>query len=316
MMIFAIVWIPASLVLEIPLRTIFGGTLFAQPESFLKKKPGVIGKIGMKAFRDDRDWFQIYYTLYLLFVLGPAAIYMVIFCTWDKCFYQAGVYYVLLYGPQIKFFPQIFGALHTEAHMAWKKTIYTEEFAFLSRSFEYGYGTLWGHIPELSGTCHVKLHHAQNGSHDDTESLLAFNRLSAFDYPFKFLPDQFTSHALNLDAVRYFYVRENWTCLNRIFYGSLFYSWFAAIVLYNNPLAALFLVAVPLGVFNMITTAATWTQHTFVYKEDLNRSVTVLLDMDTYEEFMHLSHQYVPCRELVSLDRCLPLIVPNISRLA
>ena len=290
MAVFAAVWIPASLVLELPLRLLFPN-LFAHPASFLKKKPSLIGSLGLKVFRDDRDWFQIYYTLYLAFVLGPACVYMVLYCSPDKCLVQAGVYYVLLYGPRIKIFPQIFGALHTEAHLAWKKTSYTEQFSFLNRHFEYGFGTLWGHIPELSGTSHVKLHHAQNNSQDDTQSLLGYNRLNGLDYVFKFLPDQFTSNALNLDAIQYFYKRQNWICLNRVIQGQLFYACFAAIVIATNPLAAFFLVAVPLSVFNMIITAATWTQHTFIYKQDLTRSVTVPLDMDTYTEGMHFSHQ-------------------------
>ena len=288
--IFGVVWIPAGLLLELPMRLFLQDTMFARPESFLTKKPGFIRALGTKLFSDNRDWFKIYYTLYLMLVLVPAAVYMIMYCTPEKCLFQAGIYYVLLYGPRVKLFPRFFGAFHYEAHHSWSKKSSSTNDMF-NRHFEYVYGTLAGCIPELSGTCHVKLHHAQHGSHDDTESLLAFNRLNALDYVFKFLPDQLTSHALNLDGFRYFFERKNWTCLSRLLYGTLFYACFAAVVFYLNPLAAIFVVAVPLSVFNMIISIATWTTHAFLYKEDLIRSATTLVDEDTYAEGMHLSHQ-------------------------
>ena len=291
MLIFAGVWIPAGFLLELPLRFLVGTTLFPQPESFLAVKPGLIGRLGLDVFRDSRDWFKIYYTLYVTFILWPAALYMILYCNRESCLYQAGIYYVLLYGPRLKLFVNMFGCLHSEAHLAWKQGTCKPAFGFLNHHLEYALGTLAGHIPELTGTCHVKVHHTFSNGPQDTESVLAYNRLSMVDYVFKYMPDQFTTHALNIDGFRYFAETQNWAMWKRLFQGTAWYGCFALTVLLINPLAALFVVAIPLSVFNCFISVADWTQHTFLYKDQLETSISTLVDFDVYSESMHISHQ-------------------------
>ena len=291
LLIFAGVCIPAGLLLEAPLRFLVGTTLFPLPESFLAVKPGPIGSLGLDVFRDSRDWFKIYYTLYVTFILWPAALYMILYCNRENCLYQAGIYYALLYGPRFKFFVNMSGCLHSEAHLAWKQGTCKPAFSFLNHHLEYALGTLAGHIPELSGTCHVKVHHTLSNAPEDTESVLAYNRMSVVDFFFKFLPDQFTTHALNLDGFRFFSETQNWVMWKRLFGGTAWYACFALIVLLTNPLAVIFIVAIPLSVFNLFICAATWTQHTFLYKDQYDKSASILLDIDAYSESMHMSHQ-------------------------
>ena len=295
LILFAAAWVPASLLLELPLRFLFSETLLAKPESFLNKKPGLVGKLGLKVFRDDRDWFKIYYTLYVSFVLWPAAIYMTLYCNPSHCLYQAGIYYTLVYGPKLQIFINMFGSLHTEGHIVWKQGVCSPNFAFLNHHLEYAFSPVAGQTP-LSGTRHVKIHHTHTNRSEDTDSLIVYNRLSGADFIFKYLPDMLATHTFNIDGFRYFAETENWRMWKRLFRGTACYVVLALAVVCINPLAAVFVVAIPLSIFNMFACASHWSQHCFLYEQEYEKSITVLLDTDVYAEAMHLSHHQNPNR--------------------
>lgn len=288
---FLVLWLPPSLILQIPLQWVFKETLWPPPESFQKFHPeSHVAKLGRRIFRDERDWFKIYYTFYVSFLLWPAAVYTALCCSPTHYLLQGSLYLTFLFGPEFKIFINMFGCLHMEGHMAWRKGVCNPGFSFLNRHLEYALGTLAGHIPELTATCHVKIHHTHTNREGDTESLLAYDKLSAMDFFFKFLPDQFTRHALNIEGLVIFYKQQNWTMFRRLLFGTAFYALLAMTVLWLNPLAFCVLVAIPLSVFNFIVCLVTWTQHTFLYKQEFENSITILIDTDVYAEAIHISH--------------------------
>ncbi len=76
-------------------------------------------------------------------------------------------FYISLYGLKFQRFVRMFSAKHLEAHR--RQGYFSGKYdRVFGRYVEFFLGYLYGNIPELDRTVHVRLHHRENGGFDDT----------------------------------------------------------------------------------------------------------------------------------------------------
>ena len=93
-------------------------------------------------------------------------------------------FYISLYGLKFQGFVKMFSAKHLEAHR--RQGYFSDRYdRVFGRYVEFFLGYLYGNIPELDRTVHVRLHHGENGGFDDmaesgatTERVAGFSALS------------------------------------------------------------------------------------------------------------------------------------------
>src|SRR5208337_5100237 len=154
-----------------------------------------------------------------------------------------------LSGPKFQRSIRMFSAKHMEAHrpQGYFSGKYDRIFG---RYVEFFLGYLYGDLPELGRTVHVRLHHKENGGPDDNVYSSGYDRTSPVDF-FWYLSDNIWT-ALGLAPYAYFKAKGEEQNRKRMFWGITRYCiYFGAVFLYNWRIGILF-VLVPLLFMNFI----------------------------------------------------------------
>ena len=202
-------------------------------------------------------------------------------------------FYLSLCGPKFQRSIRIFSAKHMEAHRP--KGYFSDKYdRIFGRYVEFFLGYLYGDLPELGRTVHVRLHHKENGGPDDNASTIGYDRTNLRHFLW-YLSDNIWT-ALGFTPYAYFKARGDEKNRRRMLGGiTRYFVYFAAIFLYDWRIGILF-VLVPLLSTNFIMAVTSWVQHAFYdpdHPEDyFVNTVTVFDEVNFMNEGYHLCHHH------------------------
>lgn len=205
----------------------------------------------------------------------------------------AGAFYLSLYGLGFRRFVRMFSAKHLEAHR--RNGYFSEKYSkFFGRYIEFFLGYLYGNVPELDRTFHVRLHHRENNGPLDTAHSSAYDRTSRVDFH-KYLATHLWT-TIGLAPYRYFSAKGQEPNRLRMKWGVARYlAFFGAVFLYDWRIGILF-VLIPFLCMNYITAIIAWVQHAFYDqnnpKDYFVHTVTVLDKVNFMNEGYHLCHHH------------------------
>jgi len=251
----------------------------------------LLERLGQKVLRDARDTPALRLMMSLSLTALPIFVAQLV---WRRpSLLLAGAFYLSLYGPKFERFVRMFSAKHLEAHrrQGYFSDAYDKVFG---RYMEFFLGYLYGNVPELDRTVHVRLHHREDGGPDDTTSSREYDRTSRVDF-FRYLADNVGTV---IGLAPYFWFRAHGDAKNarRLLRGmALYYAYFIAIFLYSWRIGILYAL-VPLLCMNFITALTAWVQHAFYNAERPDdyfaHTVTVCDDWNFMNEGYHLCHHH------------------------
>jgi fatty acid desaturase len=247
--------------------------------------------LGQEVLRDPRDTpalrIMVSLTLTALpilviqLVLGKPRILLVI------------AFYLSLCGPKFQRSVRIFSAKHLEAHRphGYFSGRYHQIFG---RYVEFFLGYMYGDLPELGRTVHVRLHHKENGGPDDNASTIGYDRTNPIHFLWYLADNTWTT--LGFAPYAYFKARGDETNRRRMLWGmTRYFVYFGAIFLYDWRIGIAF-VLVPLLCMNFIMAITSWVQHAFCDPQHpenyFANTVTVVDEVNFMNEGYHLCHHH------------------------
>src|SRR5208283_4799987 len=250
-----------------------------------------IDRLGEKVLRDSRDTPALRIIVSLSLTALP--IFVIQLVLGKPRLLLAIAFYLSLCGFKFQRSVRMFSAKHMEAHRphGYFTGVYDK---VLGRYVEFFLGYLYGDLPELGRTVHVRLHHKENGGPDDNVYSSGYDRTSPVDF-FWYLSDNIWT-ALGLAPYAYFKAKGEEQNRKRMFWGITRYCiYFGAVFLYIWRIGILF-VLVPLLFMNFIMAITAWVQHAFCdpeHPEDyFINTVTVLDEVNFMNEGYHLCHHH------------------------
>jgi len=251
----------------------------------------LLDRLGQRVLQDTRDTPALRVIVSLS--LSAIPIFLVQLVLGKTRLLLAIAFYVSLYGLRFQRFVRMFSAKHLEAHRP--KGYFSEKYGkVLGRYVEFFLGYLYGNVPELDRTVHVRLHHRENGGLDDTAESRGYDRTSRLDFLWYLSNNIWT--VLGIAPYVYFKASADEENRKRLFWGlTRYYAYFGAVFIYDWRIGALF-VLVPLLCMNFITAVIAWVQHAFYdpeHPEDyFAHTATVLDEVNFMNEGYHLCHHH------------------------
>ena len=202
-------------------------------------------------------------------------------------------FYLSLCGLKFQRSVRMFSAKHLEAHRP--QGYFAEKYAkVFGRYVEFFLGYLYGDLPELGRTVHVRLHHKENGGPDDTVSSSGYDRTSPLDFLW-YLSDNIWT-VLGFAPYTYFRARGDEENRKRMLWGmTRYYVFFGAVFIYDWRIGIVYVLG-PLLCMNFITAITAWVQHAFYnpeHPEDyFANTVTHFDELNFMNEGYHLCHHH------------------------
>jgi fatty acid desaturase len=252
---------------------------------------GFLARLGQKVLRDPRDTPALRLMVSLTFTAVPIFLAQLVLGRPRLLLVLA--FYLSLYGPKFERFVRMFSAKHLEAHR--RKGYFSGKYdKVFGRYIEFFLGYLYGNIPELDRTVHVRLHHKENSGPEDTIYTSGFDRTSRLDF-LSFLADN-TWTVLGLAPYAYFKSRGEEKYRKLMLWGmARYFLFFVAVFLYDWRIG-IFYALVPLLCMNFIMAATAWVQHAFYDPEHPDdyfaNTVTVMDEWNFMNEGYHLCHHH------------------------
>jgi fatty acid desaturase len=202
-------------------------------------------------------------------------------------------FYLSLCGLKFQRSVRMFSAKHLEAHRA--RGYFSGKYEKLfGRYVEFFLGYLYGDLPELGRTVHVRLHHRENGGSDDNVISSGYDRTNRVHFLW-YLADNIWT-ALGFVPFAYFKKKGEVENQRRVFWGIMrYFIYFGAVFIYDWRIGILF-VLVPLLCMNFIMAITSWVQHAFCDPENpedyFASTVTIFDDVNFMNEGYHLCHHH------------------------
>jgi fatty acid desaturase len=251
----------------------------------------LLDQIGREVLQDSRDTPAL--RLMVSLSLSAIPIFLIQLVLGKPRLLLAIAFYLSLYGLNFHRFVRMFSAKHVEAHR--RQGYFSEKYdRVFGRYVEFFLGYLYGNIPELDRTVHVRLHHRENGGFDDTAESRGYDRTSRLDF-LRYLSNNIWT-VLGIAPYTYFKARGDEENRRRLLWGmARYYAYFAAVAIYDWRIGIMF-VLVPLLCMNFITAIVAWVQHAFYDSEQPDNyfahTVTVLDEVNFMNEGYHLCHHH------------------------
>jgi fatty acid desaturase len=251
----------------------------------------LIERLGEKVLRDPRDAPALRLMVSITLTALPIFVTQLVFG--KPRVWLAIAFYLALYGPKFQRFVRMFSAKHLEAHRP--QSYFAERYdKVFGRYVEFFLGYLYGNVPELDRTVHVRLHHRENGGPDDTVTSTCYERTNPLHFLW-YLADNIWT-ALGFAPYAYFKTRGDEKNARRMLWGmARYYIFFAAVFIYNWRIG-LWFALVPFLVMNFIMAMTAWVQHAFCdteHPEDyFANTVTVYDEVNFMNEGYHLCHHH------------------------
>jgi fatty acid desaturase len=260
-------------------------------EFLSRKYDQFLDRLGQEVLRDPRDTPAL--RLMVSLTLTAVPIFLVQLVLGKPQLWLAVAFYLALYGLKFQRFVRMFSAKHLEAHR--RQGYFSDKYhKVFGRYVEFFLGFLYGNVPELDRTVHVRLHHRENSGPDDTTSTIAYDRTSKMDF-FWYLSHNIWT-VLGLIPYVYFKTRGEDENRRRMLLGIILYAvYFAAVFIYDWRIGIAY-VLVPLLVMNFIMAMTAWVQHAFYDEERpedyFANTVTVYDEVNFMNEGYHLCHHH------------------------
>src|SRR6266436_2063408 len=250
-----------------------------------------LDRLGQKILRDSRDTPAL--RLMVSLSLTAIPIFVIQLVLGKPRLLLVIAFYLSLYGLKFQRFVRMFSASHLEAHRRHGYFSGKCDKVF-GRYLEFFLGYLYGNIPELGRTAHVRLHHRENSGPDDTRNTMGYDRTSRLDFLW-YLSDNIWT-VLGLAPYANFKARGDEKKRRSILWlMSLYYAYFGAVFIYDCRIGTMF-VLVPLLCMNFINAITAWVQHAFCDPERpedyFANSVTLVREVDFMNEGYHLCHHH------------------------
>jgi fatty acid desaturase len=251
----------------------------------------LLDRLGQRVLQDARDLPALRVMVSLS--LSAIPIFLVQLVLGKPRLLLAVAFYLSLYGLRFQGFVRMFSAKHLEAHR--RSGYFSERYSkVLGRYVEFFLGYLYGNVPELDRTVHVRLHHRENGGLEDTAESRDYDRTSRLDF-LRYLSNNIWT-VLGIAPYTYFKAIGDEESRRRLFWGVTRYClYFMAVFIYDWRIGALF-VLVPLLCMNFITGLIAWVQHAFYDPEHPDdyfaHTATVLDEVNFMNEGYHLCHHH------------------------
>jgi len=259
---------------------------------FLSRKyDQFLDRLGQEVLRDPRDTPAL--RLMVSLTLTAVPIFLAQLVLGKPRLWLALAFYLALYGLKFQRFVRMFSAKHLEAHR--RQGYFSDKYhKIFGRYVEFFLGFLYGNVPELDRTVHVRLHHRENSGRDDTTSTIAYDRTSKMDF-FWYLSHNIWT-VLGLIPYVYFKARGEDENRRRMLLGIILYGIYFAAVFFYDWRIGLAYVLVPLLVMNFIMAMTAWVQHAFYDEERpedyFANTVTVYDEVNFMNEGYHLCHHH------------------------
>jgi fatty acid desaturase len=251
----------------------------------------LLDRLGQIILRDSRDIPAL--RLMVSVTLTAVPIFVAQLVIRKPLLWLALAFYLSLYGLKFQRFVRMFSAKHLEAHR--RQGYFSDKYhRVFGRYVEFFLGFLYGNVPELDRTVHVRLHHKENSGPDDTTSTIGYDRTSKMDF-FWYLSRNIWT-VVGLIPYVYFKTRGEDENRRRMLWGITLYAiYFAAVFIYDWRIGLAY-VLVPLLVMNFIMAMTAWVQHAFYdaqRPEDyFANTVTVYDEVNFMNEGYHLCHHH------------------------
>ena len=251
----------------------------------------LLDRLGKKVLHDSRDTPAL--RLMVSLSLSAIPIFLIQLVLGKPRLLLAIAFYLSLYGLKFQRFVRMFSVKHLEAHR--RQGFFSEKYdRIFGRYAEFFLGYLYGNIPELDRTVHVRLHHGENGGFDDTAESRGYDRTSRLDFLWYLSNNIWT--VLGITPYAYFKARGDEENRRRLFWGlARYYAYFAAVTIYDWRIATMF-VLVPLLCMNFLSAIIAWVQHAFYDSEQpedyFAHTATVLDEVNFMNEGYHLCHHH------------------------
>src|SRR5271163_3215978 len=120
----------------------------------------LLDQIAQEVLQDSRDTPAL--RLMVSLSLSAIPIFVIQLVLGKPRLLLAIAFYISLYGLRFQRFVRMFSAKHLEAHR--RHGYFSEKYdTVFGRYVEFFLGYLYGNVPELDRTVHVRLHHRENG---------------------------------------------------------------------------------------------------------------------------------------------------------
>ena len=251
----------------------------------------LLDRLGQEVLQDSRDAPAL--RLMVSLSLSAVPIFLIQLVLGRPSLLLAIAFYLSLYGLKFQRFVRMFSAKHLEAHR--RQGYFSEKYdRVFGRYVEFFLGYLYGNVPELDRTVHVRLHHRENGGFDDTADSRSYDRTSRLDFLW-YLSDNIWT-VLGIAPYAYFKARGEEENRRRILWGMVrYYAYFGAVAIYDWRIGIMF-VLVPLLCMNFISAIIAWVQHAFYDSEQpedyFAHTVTVVDEVNFMNEGYHLCHHH------------------------
>jgi fatty acid desaturase len=250
-----------------------------------------LDRLGQEVLRDSRDVPAL--RIMVSVSLTSIPIFVIQLLLGKPRLLLAIAFYLSLCGPKFQRSVRMFSAKHLEAHRP--QGYFSEKYEkIFGRYVEFFLGYLYGDLPELGRTVHVRLHHKENGGPDDSVVSSGYDRTSGMHFLW-YLSDNIWT-ALGFVPFAYFRARGDVKNQRRMLWGiTRYFIYFGAVFIYDWRIGILF-VLVPLLSMNFIMAITSWVQHAFCdpeHSEDyFANTVTVLEEVNFMNEGYHLCHHH------------------------
>jgi fatty acid desaturase len=250
-----------------------------------------LDRLGQEVLRDSRDIPALRVMVSLSLTAVPIFVIQLLLGKPRPLLVIA--FYLSLCGPKFQRSVRMFSAKHLEAHRP--QGYFSEKYdKVFGRYVEFFLGYLYGDLPELGRTVHVRLHHKENGGPDDNVASSGYDRTNRLHFLW-YLADNIWT-ALGLVPFAYFKARGDLKNQRRMLWGMIrYFVYFGAVFIYDWRLGILFVI-VPLLCMNFIMAITSWVQHAFCDPTDPEdyfvNTVTIIDDMNFMNEGYHLCHHH------------------------
>jgi fatty acid desaturase len=251
----------------------------------------LLDRLGQEVLRDPRDIPAL--RIMVSVSLTAIPIFVIQLLLGKPRLLLAIAFYLSLCGPKFQRSVRMFSAKHLEAHRP--QGYFSEKYdKVFGRYVEFFLGYLYGDLPELGRTVHVRLHHKENGGPDDNVASSGYDRTSRAHFLW-YLSDNIWT-ALGFVPFAYFRARGDVKNQRRMLWGiTRYFVYFGAVFIYDWRIGILF-VLVPLLCMNFIMAITSWVQHAFCdpeHPEDyFANTVTIFDEVNFMNEGYHLCHHH------------------------
>jgi fatty acid desaturase len=251
----------------------------------------LLERVGKRVLRDSRDvpalrvMVSLSLTAVPIFViqlfLGKPRLLLVI------------AFYLSLCGAKFQRSIRMFSTKHLEAHRA--QGYFSEKYdKVFGRYVEFFLGYMYGDLPELGRTVHVRLHHRENGGPEDSVASSGYDRTRRLHFLWYLSDNIWTT--LGIVPFAYFKARGDVKNQRRMLWGMTRYLVYGgAVFIYDWRIGILFVV-VPLLCLNFIMAITSWVQHAFCDSEQpedyFANTVTLVDEVNFMNEGYHLCHHH------------------------